>query len=225
MSSWIETADLCRYYRRGEYEVRALDRVNIRIEKGEFVAVVGKSGSGKSTLLNLLGGLDTPTSGQILIEGRSLGEYSRRELAAYRANRVGMIFQSFNLLPHRPAFKNVELALYFNQVPRRERRERTRVVLDKLGLSDRVDHHPPDLSGGEQQRVAVARALVKSPELLCADEPTGNLDQENSELIAELLSSLNRDGLTVVMVTHDLDLARKSAGRIVKMDYGKIVEE
>jgi putative ABC transport system ATP-binding protein len=219
---WFETSSLCRYYRRGRSEVRAVDRVDLSFDRAEFLAVVGASGSGKSTLLNLLAGLDTPTSGHIRVGPRRLDRLSRRELAAYRAREVGMIFQSFNLLPHHTALKNVELGLYFSGASRRERRSRAAAILDRLGMADRLDHRPVDLSGGEQQRVAVARALVKSPEVLFADEPTGNLDRDNSMSIAALLSELNRDGLTVVLVTHDLELARPTAGRIVRMHYGRI---
>ena len=221
--AWIRTAGLCRYYRRGEYEVRALDQVDLQVRQGEFVAVVGKSGSGKSTLLNLLAGLDTPTAGEVLVDERSLASLTRRELASYRAAQVGMIFQSFNLLPYRPALQNVELALYFGDLTRQQRRVQAREVLAKLGLSDRESHLPADLSGGEQQRVAIARAIVKRPQLLLADEPSGNLDEENSNLIADLLSELHREGLTVLMVTHDQELARRYAQRLVRMDYGRIV--
>ena len=221
----LKTNDLCRYYDRGRHTVKAVDRVSLEIDRGEFAAVVGSSGSGKSTLLNLLAGLDSPTSGTVCYRGGALNDMSRKELAAYRAHRVGMIFQSFNLLNHQTALKNVELALYFDSTPRNERESKAREMLARLGLSDRVDHKPTDLSGGEQQRVAIARALVKSPEILFADEPTGNLDQTNSDSIAELLRELNRDGLTIVMVTHDLDLARKTFARIIRMNYGEIVAE
>ncbi|MFH2054770.1 MAG: ABC transporter ATP-binding protein [bacterium] len=221
--TWIKTDNLCRYYQRGTHEVRAIDKVALKIGQGEFVAVVGKSGSGKSTLLNLIAGLDTPTAGQVVVDGRDLGELSRRQLAAYRAQMVGMIFQSFNLLAYRPALQNVELALYFTDLPRHQRRAQAREVLAHLGLSERETHLPADLSGGEQQRLAIARAIVKRPRLLLADEPTGNLDEENSNLIADLLAELHRDGLTVLMVTHDQELAHRYAQRIVRMDYGRIV--
>ena len=217
---WLKTSDLCRYYRRGQYEVRAVDRVNLTLPKGEFLAVVGASGSGKSTLLNLLAGLDTPTSGRIDIAGLSLNEMTRRERSAYRARRVGMIFQSFNLLTHQTALRNVELALYFDGTPKRERRRQAAEMLEKLGMADRLDHRPGDLSGGEQQRVAIARALVKNPEILFADEPTGNLDHDNAQQMADLLIDLNRRGLTVIIVTHDLDLARTCSHRLVRMHYG-----
>lgn len=219
---WIHTAALCRYYRRGQSEVRAVDGVDLSIERGEFLGVVGASGSGKSTLLNLLAGLDTPTAGYIEVGPQRLDRLSRRELAAYRAQKVGMIFQSFNLLPHHTALKNVELGLFFTGTSRRERRRRAAAILERLGMKERLDHRPIDLSGGEQQRVAVARALVKEPEILFADEPTGNLDQDNSSSIASLLRELNGGGITVVMVTHDVEMARHSAGRIVKMHYGRI---
>jgi putative ABC transport system ATP-binding protein len=223
-TSWVKTSELCRYYKRGRNEVRALDRVDLGIAKGECLAVVGASGSGKSTLLNLLAGLDTPTSGHIVVGDQRLDRLSRRELAAYRAKQVGMIFQSFNLMSHQTALKNVELALFFSGALRRERRSRATAILERLGLADRMDHRPVDLSGGEQQRVAIARALVKQPEILFADEPTGNLDQDNSVSIAKLLAELNRDGLTVIMVTHDTEMARATAGRIIKMHYGCIVD-
>ncbi len=219
----IRTRALCRYYRSGTHEIRALDAVSIAVSKGEFVAVAGSSGSGKSTLLNLLAGLDTPTSGDIEVDGASLQARSRRELSAYRAHRVGMVFQSFNLIAHYSALQNVEAALLFNDTPRENRRARACSILERLGLSDRMGHRPADLSGGEQQRVALARAIVKQPELLFADEPTGNLDEENARDILEILSNLNLDGLTVVMITHNLDLARQHARRIISMHYGKIV--
>jgi len=221
----MKTIDLCRYYRRGPSEVRAVDRVNIVVEKGEFLGLVGSSGSGKSTILNLLAGLDTPTSGSIEVEGVSLTVLTRRELAAYRAHKVGMIFQAFNLISHRTALGNVEMALYFNKTLPKERRLKATEMLEQLGLGDRLDHHPADLSGGEQQRVAIARALVKNPEILFADEPTGNLDHENSHQITELLTRLNRQGLTVIMVTHDRELARKYTGRLIRLDYGQVIEE
>jgi putative ABC transport system ATP-binding protein len=225
MTSWMTTTDLCRYYKRGRYEVRAVDRVSLAMEKGEFVAVVGASGSGKSTLLNLLAGLDRPTEGHIEVGGRRLDRLSRRELARYRASRVGIVFQSFNLLPHHTALKNVEMALYFDGTPRRRRREKARDILKRFGLEERLHHRPADLSGGEQQRIAVARALVKNPEILFADEPTGNLDEDNARAIMDLLVTLNREGLTVLMVTHDVATAERMANRVLRMHYGRVVDE
>lgn len=223
--TWLATMDLHRHYQRGQSSVRALDGVSLDISKGEFVALVGASGSGKSTLLNLIAGLDTPTSGEITMEGVSLGSLGRQGLSRYRAKRIGMIFQSFNLIPHHSAQRNVEMAMYFNSTSTHERRARARSILEQIGLGDRLDHLPADLSGGEQQRVAIARALVKSPELLLADEPTGNLDRENAALIADLLARLNREGPTVIVATHDLAIAEAHAHRIVRMEYGRIVDE
>jgi len=223
-NSWLCTIDLCRYYRRGPQEVRALDGVILAVERGEFLGIVGSSGSGKSTLLNLLAGLDTPTSGLVEFEQVPLTSMSRRQLAAYRAHKVGMVFQSFNLISHYTALQNVETALYFNGSSPKDRHRLAAAVLDRLGLDDRMTHRPADLSGGEQQRVAVARAIVKKPEILFADEPTGNLDYENAQQIASLLSSLNRDGLTIVMVTHNLEMAQQIADRTIRMQYGHVLD-
>lgn len=220
----VEAIDLCRHYQRGPQIVRAVDAVSFGFGRGEFLAVVGASGSGKSTVLNLLAGLDSPTAGRIEVDGVVLGSLSRRELAAYRAHRVGIVFQSFNLIAHYSALENVETALFFNDVPRARRRTQATAILERLGLADRMHHRPGDLSGGEQQRVALARALVKKPDILFADEPTGNLDHDNTGQIAELLTELNRDGLTIVMVTHNLDMARRCAHRIIGMRYGRLVE-
>ena len=221
----VRVTDLARVYRPGPLEIRALDGVSLDIAAGEFVALVGSSGSGKSTLLNLLAGLDTPTSGQVEFGGQPLFTGSLSALAAHRSLRIGMVFQSFNLIRHRTALQNVELALYFDDTPKARRRELALATLQRLGLGARLDHLPADLSGGEQQRVAVARAIVKRPQLLLADEPTGNLDETNAHEIAELLRELNGDGITVVLVTHDLELARQYAGRIVRLHYGRVVPE
>jgi putative ABC transport system ATP-binding protein len=225
MPALISTTDIAKVYRRGPQEIRAVDGVSLKIERGEFVGIVGSSGSGKSTFLNLLAGLDTPTAGAIEIDGKSLGARSRKELSYYRAHRVGMVFQAFNLIGHYTAAQNVAAALWFNQTPTHERHERAVAMLGKLGLAERTTHRPPDLSGGEQQRVALARAIVKNPEILFADEPTGNLDETNSRQIVELLSELNSNGLTIVMVTHNLELARQYAQRVITMHYGKVVQD
>jgi putative ABC transport system ATP-binding protein len=219
---FLRTVDLCRYYTRGSHTVHALDGVTVDVLRGELLAVLGSSGSGKTTLLNLLAGLDTATSGSVYAGDVPLSTLSRRQLSAYRATRVGMIFQSFNLLPHYSALQNVETALLFNGTPPRERRRRAGEILDRVGLADRMTHRPADLSGGEQQRVAVARAIVKNPEILFADEPTGNLDLENARQIAELLTELNGAGLTVVMVTHNEEMARRYAHRTIRMEYGRV---
>lgn len=223
--AFIRTDRVRRYYTLARHEVRAVDGVTLSIASGEFLAITGASGSGKSTLLNLLAGLDTPTSGHIDVEGKRLDEVSRRDLAAYRACRVGVVFQSFNLLAHHTALRNVELALYFNDTPRRERRRLAAEALERVGLAERLDHRPPDLSGGEQQRVAIARALVKRPDVVFADEPTGNLDQENSAVILDALRGLNREGITVVIVTHDVETASRLTGRVLRMRYGRIESE
>ncbi|MCB1164454.1 MAG: ABC transporter ATP-binding protein [Candidatus Krumholzibacteriia bacterium] len=220
--AWLSCRGLTRHYRRGPHTVRALDGVDLDVARGECLALVGASGSGKSTLLNLLAGLDTPSGGSIALEGRRLDTLSRRELAAYRARRAGMIFQAFNLLPHCSALENVELALTLEGRPRRERRSAARAMLERVGLADRLEHRPGDLSGGEQQRVAVARALVKGPELLFADEPTGNLDRENSRAIAALLAEQAAAGVTVLLATHDRELAAETATRVLRLDYGKV---
>lgn len=218
----VRATALSRVYRPGPMEIRALDGVDLEIESGEFLALVGSSGSGKSTLLNLLAGLDSPTSGQVDIDGQPLFTGSAPMLAAHRAFRVGMVFQSFNLIRHRTALQNVELALYFTDTPRSQRRPLAEATLQRLGLGDRLDHLPSDLSGGEQQRVALARAMVKRPQLLLADEPTGNLDEVNAHAIAELMLQLNRDGITIVLVTHDLELARRYARRTLRLHYGRL---
>ncbi len=204
--------------------MRALDGVTLEVGRREFLGIVGSSGSGKTTLLNLLAGLDTPTTGSVQLESVPLTGMSRRQLAAYRAQKVGMIFQSFNLISHYSALQNVETALYFNGTPPRERHRLATAILRQLGLADRMTHRPADLSGGEQQRVAVARAIVKKPEILFADEPTGNLDYENAQQIISLLTSLNRDGLTLVLVTHNLEMAQQYTHRIIRLHYGRIVE-
>jgi len=215
--------DVCRHYQRGPQLVKAVNQVNLTFKRGELTALVGTSGAGKSTLLNLLAGLDRPSAGQIIFEGTDLASLSRRQLARYRAERVGIIFQTFNLIPHLTALRNVELALYFDDMTPVKRHSRAIEILSQLGLSDRLDHKPADLSGGEQQRVAIARALVKNPDLILADEPTGNLDRDNAAAISDILKELNRGGLTIIMITHAPELARRTANRLVRMDYGGIV--
>jgi putative ABC transport system ATP-binding protein len=221
----VRTHDLGRVYKRGPQQVHALESVSLEIQRGEFLAIVGSSGSGKSTLLNLLAGLDTPTSGGVEFDGISLAGMNRKKMAEYRAMKVGMIFQSFNLISHYTAIQNVESALFFNRTQPRDRRRLAEEVLGRLGLSDRISHNPADLSGGEQQRVAVARAIVKNPEILFADEPTGNLDYENARQIADLLVTLNRSGLTVVMVTHNTEMAAECSHRLIRMQYGRVASE
>jgi putative ABC transport system ATP-binding protein len=216
---------LARVYRLGGQEIHALDEVSMEVREGEYLRVVGTSGSGKSTLLNLLAGLDHPTAGRIDTPLGDLGGMSRSELARWRSHYVGMVFQTFNLISHRTALQNVELGMLFAGVPRRERLSRAVAMLDQLGLGGRLHHRPADLSGGEQQRVALARALVKRPQLLLADEPTGNLDQENADQIASSLAERNRDGITVILVTHDANLAFGDVHRTVRLHYGRIAKD
>ena len=221
----LRVEGLTRIYRLGGQEVRALDGVDLSIGSGEYLRIIGASGSGKSTLLNLLAGLDRPTEGRIVTPEGDLAAFSRSELARWRARAIGMVFQTFNLIPHRTAAQNVELALLFHGVAAADRTRRSRAMLEELGLSGRMHHRPADLSGGEQQRVALARALVKRPRYLLADEPTGNLDRENAAAIAERLAALSREGITVILVTHDPALAASDADRTIRLAWGRVEAE
>jgi putative ABC transport system ATP-binding protein len=222
----LETRDLKKHYRMGETTVRALDGVSMSVRDGEFVGLLGPSGSGKSTLLNLIAGLDRPTEGSLRVFDEDLARMSREALSQHRRRNVGIIFQSFNLVPTMSALDNVALAMMFAGVPRPEREQRAGQLLDSVGLADRRAHRPRELSGGEQQRVAIARALANAPHILLADEPTGNLDSRTSREILELLRQLNeRDRKTVIMVTHDPALAQQYAHRTISLLDGKIVSE
>ncbi|HEX8458279.1 MAG TPA: ABC transporter ATP-binding protein [Pyrinomonadaceae bacterium] len=219
----LQTREVSKHYRMGTTTVVALDRVSVAINEGEFVALLGTSGSGKSTLLNLFGGLDRPTEGEVVFEGRSLAPFTKREMARYRRQSVGMIFQNFNLIPMMTAAENVELALAFGGLAGRERERRARELLERVGLGERATHRPAELSGGEQQRVAIARALANRPRALLADEPTGNLDSTRAqELLALLKEMVAADQLTVLMVTHDRDLAARFADRTIQMRDGRV---
>lgn len=223
--SLIETHEVTRVYQMGTNLVTALDRVNIGVDQGEFVAIQGTSGSGKSTLLNLLGGLDRPTSGEVLFDAKPLGPLTKKQMARYRRHSVGMIFQNFNLITTMTAAENVRLALAFGGVRGNDRRQRAQSLLERVGLSDRMEHRPAELSGGEQQRVAIARALANSPRVLLADEPTGNLDSTRArELLALLREMVDSEGLTVLLVTHDHELASSFADRIIMMKDGRVQE-
>jgi putative ABC transport system ATP-binding protein len=222
----LETRVVSRHYQMGAMTVLALDGVSISVGEGEFVALQGTSGSGKSTLLNLIGGLDRPTSGEVVFDGRSLAPLSKREMARYRRHAVGMIFQNFNLIPTMTAAENVALALAFGGVRGRERDERTHELLERVGLAERMAHRPAELSGGEQQRVAIARALANRPRMLLADEPTGNLDSTRAhELLTLLREMVGRDHLTILMVTHDRELAASFADRTIHMKDGRVEEQ
>ncbi len=226
MDAAVDTLELAKHYTMGGALVRALDGVTLRVERGQFVGLLGTSGSGKSTLLNLIAGLDRPTSGTVSVFGRRLDGLSRAELALHRRKMVGMIFQSFNLIPTMTAAENVALAMMFAAVPRAERDRRARELLERVGLGGRQRHRPKELSGGEQQRVAIARALANDPEILLADEPTGNLDSRTAIEILSLLRTLNEGGTrTVVLVTHDASLAARCARHTVTLLDGRIVGE
>jgi len=203
----IQIDDVHKYYDLGETKVHALRGVNVSIERGEFVAIMGASGSGKSTFMNILGCLDKPTTGRYLLEGIAVSELSKKELATIRNRKIGFVFQGFNLLSRTTALENVELPTLYAQVSKEEGRKRAREALELVGLGDRMEHFPSQLSGGQQQRVAIARGLVNRPSILLADEPTGNLDSRTSVEILEIFQKLNDGGLTVVLVTHEPDIA------------------
>jgi putative ABC transport system ATP-binding protein len=220
----IETRNLVKLYRMGDSEVRALEDVSVGIGKGEFVSVMGPSGSGKSTFMNVVGCLDRPTSGEYRLDGNAVSQMAPDQLAAVRNRHIGFVFQHFNLLARTAAVENVELPLIYAGVPRKERLERALKMLHRVGLADRAHHHPAQLSGGQQQRVAIARALVTKPLIILADEPTGALDSHTSLEIMALFQELNRQGMTVVLVTHEPDVAR-FARRLLRFRDGHVVSD
>ena len=222
----IRSENLCRHYRMGESLIRAVDGVSLEIHSGEFVALLGSSGSGKSSVLNLIAGLDRPTSGSVIVQDRDLAKLSREDLAKYRLHVVGMVFQSFNLIASMTVAGNVELPLRFAEVDRNQRLKLAQEALERVGLQDRMNHRPSELSGGEQQRAALARALINRPQLLLADEPTGNLDSRTGTEIMDMVRDFNRElGMTVLMVTHERALAERYAQRMIFLADGKLVDD
>jgi putative ABC transport system ATP-binding protein len=224
MNPIIDMSGIRKVYDTGKVKVEALKSIDLSVATGEFVAIVGPSGSGKSTLMNLIGCLDTPTAGRYRLGGEDVSKFSRDELADVRNRRVGFVFQGFNLLPQISAFENVEMPLLFGGVSPKKRRERVEELLARVGLADRMDHKPTELSGGQMQRVAIARALAMQPDVILADEPTGNLDTSAGGDIMGLFSELWRQGSTLVVITHDMTLARR-ASRIVEIRDGRIVRD
>jgi len=220
----IELRDIQKVYDMGAEKVHALNGVDLMVERGEYVAIMGSSGSGKSTLMNLIGCLDTPTSGSYVLNGVAVQELDDTQLAAIRNKEIGFVFQTFNLLARTDALHNVELPLIYAGLSRNERRERARRALQKVGLGDRMHHQPNELSGGQRQRVAIARALVNQPSILLADEPTGNLDSATSEEIMQLFDELHQGGNTVVLVTHEADIARHAWRQVILRD-GQVISD
>ena len=221
MSALIEFDEVCKYYQMGDTTVKAADHISMKIEKGEFVAIVGQSGSGKSTCMNIIGCLDVPTQGTYLLNGRDVGKMNRNELAAIRNEMLGFIFQQYNLLPKLNLMENVEVPLVYAGVSRAERHKRAKEVLEKVGLGDKLKNKPNQLSGGQQQRVSIARALVRNPPLILADEPTGALDSTGREVLG-MLQELHNEGHTVVLITHDNSIAVQ-AERIIRLEDGRVV--
>ncbi len=221
MDALVEIRDMCKIYNPGENEVRALDNVSVTIEEGEFVAIIGQSGSGKSTLMNMLGCLDVPSSGTYKLHGQSVSELDDDELSDIRNREIGFIFQGFNLIPNLTALENVELPLIYRGVSRSKRLELARVALEKVGLGHRMEHKPAEMSGGQQQRVAIARAIAQAPPVILADEPTGNLDSHSTQEILGILKELHGEGRTVILITHDNEIAAQ-AKRVIKIKDGRI---
>lgn len=221
MDSLIEIADICKVYNPGENEVKALDHVSLNIQKGEFVAIIGQSGSGKSTLMNMLGCLDVPTSGIYILNGSDVSDMSDDELSDIRNQEIGFIFQGFNLIAGLNAMENVELPLIYRGVGKKERHRLAVAALTKVGLDHRLDHKPSEMSGGQQQRVAIARAIAQAPPVILADEPTGNLDSASSKEIIQILKELHKEGRTVIIITHDNEIAAQ-AKRVIRIRDGRI---
>lgn len=220
----IQIKDLVKTYDTGAIQVQALKKINLTIEKGEYVAIMGQSGSGKSTLMNVLGCLDRPTEGTYILDGIEVMHQTADELSYIRNKKIGFVFQSFNLIPRTSAMKNVELPMIYAKMPHRQRKKRAEELLTKVGLEKRLDHMPNELSGGQRQRVAIARALANEPPILLADEPTGNLDSASSVEIMELFTELNKEGVTVIVVTHEDDIA-EFTNRIIRFQDGNVLTD
>ena len=220
----IKLEQLCRNFQVGDQVVRALDNLDVEIASGEYVSIMGPSGSGKSTLLNALGLLDSPTSGDYWLDDIRTATMGDDELAVIRQNKIGFVFQAFHLVPRMSAFENVELPMVLAGLPPAERQQRVKTALERVGLGTRVDHRPDQLSGGERQRVAIARAIVMEPTILLADEPTGNLDSKSGKEIVDIMEDLNRQGLTLIVVTHDPAIGQR-AGRKIRMEDGRVVRD
>lgn len=221
MSALVEIKDVCKIYNPGENEVRALDHVSLTIDEQEFVAIIGHSGSGKSTLMNMLGCLDVPTSGEYWLHGQDVSALSDDELSDIRNREIGFIFQGFNLIPNLTALENVELPLIYRGVFKSVREDLSVEALKKVGLEHRMDHKPSEMSGGQQQRVAIARAIAQAPPVILADEPTGNLDSNSTKEIMDILKGLHKEGRTVILITHDNEIAAQ-AKRVIKIRDGKV---
>jgi len=221
MGALIEIRDMCKIYNPGGNEVRALDNVSVTIEEGEYVAIIGQSGSGKSTLMNMLGCLDVPSSGSYKLHGQDVADLSDDELSDIRNKEIGFIFQGFNLIPNLTARENVELPLIYRGVAGNKREELSRIALEKVGLAHRMEHKPAEMSGGQQQRVAIARAIAQAPPVILADEPTGNLDSHSTVEIMGILEELHKEGRTVILITHDNEIAAR-AKRVIKIKDGQI---
>lgn len=221
MDNLIQITDICKVYNPGENEVRALDHVSLNIDKGEYVAIIGQSGSGKSTLMNMLGCLDVPSSGTYILNGTDVSSLSDDELSDIRNQEIGFIFQGFNLIPSFTAIENVELPLLYRGVSKSKRHELAIQALEKVGLGARMTHKPSEMSGGQQQRVAIARAIAQAPPVILADEPTGNLDSASSKEIIEILKKLHAEGRTVILITHDNEIAAQ-AKRVIRIKDGKV---
>ncbi len=221
MGALVEIEDVCKVYNPGENEVRALDHITVTIDRGEFVAIIGQSGSGKSTLMNMLGCLDVPTSGRYKLHGQDVSELDDDELSDIRNREIGFIFQGFNLIPNLTALENVELPLIYRGVSKAKRRALSEEALEKVGLGHRMEHKPSEMSGGQQQRVAIARAIAQAPPIILADEPTGNLDSNSSKEIMGILQKLHSEGRTVILITHDNEIANQ-AKRVIKIKDGRI---